>query len=107
VRTTSVWPLAYNLANFLRNRRLKGPGGEVWIDPETQYCNRTPRVGQSQADGPFKVIWSAPAPVRPEPHPDTRTVEGWRAFLHDLYTRWGDRWEAPRPDVPKGRTPEK
>ena len=33
--------------------------------------------------------------------------EAWRAFLHDLYTGWGDRWEAPRIDLPRGKIPEK
>jgi urea transport system substrate-binding protein len=108
-----LWAQAVNEAKSLEpkkirramlNHRLKGPGGEVWIDPETQYGSRTPRVGRSQADGTFKVIWSAPAPVRPQPYPDTRTVEEWRAFLRDLYTGWGDRWEAPRTELPKGKT---
>jgi serine/threonine protein kinase len=51
----------------LLNQRLKGPGGEVRIDPDTQYCYRTPHIGQIQADGQFKVVWTAPEPVRPEP----------------------------------------
>jgi urea transport system substrate-binding protein len=100
-----LWAQAVNEAQSLEpkkirramlNQRLKGPGGEVRIDPDTQYCYRTPRVARSQADGQVKVVWSAPAPVRPQPYPDTRTAEAWWAFLHDLYTRWGDRWEAPK-----------
>jgi urea transport system substrate-binding protein len=79
----------------LLSQRLKGPGGEVRIDPDTQYCFRTPRIGQVQADGQLKVVWTAPAPVRPEPYPNTRTAEAWRAFLHDLYAGWGNRWAAP------------
>jgi urea transport system substrate-binding protein len=111
-----LWAMAVNEAQSLDpkkirramlNQRLKGPGGEIRIDPDTQYCFRTPRIGRSQADRHFKIIWSAPAPVRPEPYPDTRTAEAWRAFLHDLYTSWGNRWDAPRTDLPKGKTPEK
>jgi urea transport system substrate-binding protein len=79
----------------LLSQRLKGPGGEVQIDPDTQHCFRTPRIGQIQADGQFKVVWTAPEPVRPEPYPNSRTAEAWRAFLHDLYTGWGNRWAAP------------
>jgi len=89
----------------LLNQRLRGPGGEVRIDPDTQHCFRTPRIGQIQADGQFKVVWTAPAPVRPEPYPNSRTAEAWRAFLHDLYTGWGNRWAAPAVDLPKGKTP--
>jgi urea transport system substrate-binding protein len=87
----------------LLNQRLKGPGGEVRIDPDTQYCFRTPRIGQVQADGQFKVVWTAPEPVRPEPYPNSRTAEAWRAFLHDLYTGWGNRWAAP----PTGRAQDR
>jgi urea transport system substrate-binding protein len=79
----------------LQNQRLKGPGGDVWIDPDSQHCFRTPRIGQIQANGQFKVVWTAIKPVRPEPYPDTRTAEAWRAFLHDLYTGWDQRWAAP------------
>jgi hypothetical protein len=46
-------------------------------------------------DGQFKIVWTAPEPVRPEAYPTTRSAEAWRAFLHDLYTGWGDRWSAP------------
>jgi urea transport system substrate-binding protein len=75
--------------------RPRRASGEVRIDPDTQYCFRTPRIGRIQADGRFEVVWTAPAPVRPEPYPGSRTAEAWQAFLHDLYTGWGDRWAAP------------
>jgi urea transport system substrate-binding protein len=88
----------------LLNQRLKGPEGEVRIDPDTQYCYRTPRIGQIQADGQFKIVWAAPEQVRPEPYPSSRTAEAWRAFLHDLYTGWGNRWAAPATDLPKEKT---
>jgi urea transport system substrate-binding protein len=81
------------------NQRLMAPSGEVRVDPDTQYCFRTPRIGQIQADGRFDVVWTAPAPVRPEPYPATRTAEAWHAFLHDLRTGWGNRWAAPEDDL--------
>jgi urea transport system substrate-binding protein len=77
------------------NQRLKGPGGEVRIDADTQHCYKTPRIGQIQADGQFKIVWAAPQPVAPEPYPATRTAAEWRAMIHDLYTGWGNRWAAP------------
>jgi urea transport system substrate-binding protein len=86
----------------LLNQRLKGPAGEVQIDPDTQYCARTPRIARIDADGRFQVIWTADEPVCPEPYPKSRSAEEWRAFLHDLYTRWGGRWAAPEADLPGG-----
>jgi urea transport system substrate-binding protein len=76
----------------LLNQRLKAPDGEVRIDADTQYCSRTPRIGQIQADGQLQVIWAAPEPVAPIPYPESRTAEVWKVFLHDLYTGWGNHW---------------
>jgi urea transport system substrate-binding protein len=99
-----LWAMAVTEAQSLDPKKirkamltqhLKGPGGDVRIDSDTQHCYRTPRIAQIQADGQFKVIWTAPEPVRPEPYPNTRTAEAWRAFLHDLYAGWGNRWAAP------------
>ncbi len=100
-----LWAQAVNEAQSLEpkkirrallNQRLQGPAGEVRIDPDTQYCYRTPRIGQIQADGHFKVVWTAPSAIPPHPYPSTRTAEVWRAFLHDLYSGWGNSWVAPR-----------
>src|SRR5262249_4103257 len=79
------------------NQRLAAPDGNVRIDPETQHCFKTPRVGRITADGQFVVLWTAPEPVRPEPYPATRPAADWNTFLHDLYTGWGNRWSAPDP----------
>jgi urea transport system substrate-binding protein len=99
-----LWAMAVNEAQStepkkirraLMSQRLNGPGGEVRIDPDTQHCYRTPRIAQVGPDGQFQVVWTAAAPVRPDPYPNTRTAEDWRAFLHDLYTGWGNQWAAP------------
>ena len=56
-----------SIRRALLNQRLKGPGGEVRIDPDTQHCFRTPRIGRIQADGQFKVVWKTPGPVKAQP----------------------------------------
>jgi urea transport system substrate-binding protein len=105
-----LWAAAVNEAQSLEPKKirrallsqhLKGPDGEVRVDADTQYCFRTPRIGQIQGNGQFKVVWTAPEPVRPEPYPSSRTAEAWRGFLSDLYTGWGNRWAAPETDVSK------
>jgi urea transport system substrate-binding protein len=75
-------------------QRFNGPDGEVRLDADTQHCYKTPRIGQIASDGRFKIVWTAPAPIEPEPYSPTRTAEEWRAFLHDLYTSWGGAWSA-------------
>ena len=77
------------------NQRLVAPGGEVRIDPATQHAFKTPRIGRVRADGQFDVVWTAAKPEPPMPYPATRTAQQWRAFLHDLYAGWGNRWAAP------------
>ncbi len=102
--SVKLWALAVNEAQSLDPKKIrralltqhiKGPGGEVRIDPDTQHSYRTPRIAQIQPDGQFKVIWTASAPVKPDPYPNSRTAEAWRGFLHDLYTGWGNQWAAP------------
>lgn len=83
------------------NERFNAPGGEVRIDPDTQHCYKTPRIGRIQADGQFRIVWTAPEPVAPLPYPKTRKAAEWRAFLHDLYTGWGNRWAAPENESPE------
>lgn len=82
-------------------QRFEGPDGEVRLDADTQHCFKTPRIGQVQPDGQFKIIWTSPRPLPPMPYPPSRTAEAWRAFLHDLYTSWGERWSAPEADASK------
>jgi urea transport system substrate-binding protein len=102
--SVKLWAMAVNEAqtleprtirSALKGQRIAGPGGELRFDSDTQHAYRTPRIAQVQPDGQFKVILSAPGPVKPEPFPNTRTAEEWRAFLHDLYTKWGNQWAAP------------
>ena len=104
-----LWAAAANEAGSLEpqairramlNQRLDAPGGEVRIDPETQHCFKTPRIGQIQADGRFQIVWTSPEPVAPEPYPRTRTSEQWLALLHDLHAGWGKQWEAPKRGPP-------
>ncbi len=80
------------------NERLAAPEGHIRIEPDTQHCFKTPRIGKIRNDGQFEVVWSAPEPMQPAPYPATRTAADWKAFLHDLYTSWGDQWAAPATD---------
>lgn len=77
------------------NERFDAPSGDTRIDPDTQHCFKTPRVGRIRGDGQFDIVWAAPAPVRPMPFPSSRTAADWKVFLHDLYAGWGNHWSAP------------
>ncbi|QJC50190.1 urea ABC transporter substrate-binding protein [Paenibacillus albicereus] len=44
------------------------PEGKVKIDGETQHLYKTVRIGEVQADGQFKEVWSSGEPVQPDPY---------------------------------------
>ncbi len=84
-----------DIRRSMRNQRLRAPEGDVRIDAATQHTFKTPRIGRVQNDGQFEIVWTAAKPQQPIPYPASRTTEQWRAYLHDLYTGWGDQWAAP------------
>ena len=99
-----LWAMAVKSADSLDptkirramlNQRFDAPDGNTRVDPDTQHCFKTPRVGQIKPDGQFEIVWAAPAPVRPMPFPSSRSAADWKAFLNDLYTGWGNQWSAP------------
>jgi urea transport system substrate-binding protein len=77
------------------SQRMTAPSGNVRIDSATQHTFKTPRIGRITADGQFEVVWTASNPEPPMPYTHSRTAANWRAFLHDLYLGWGNRWSAP------------
>lgn len=79
----------------IRNQKMQAPSGDVRIDPATQHTFKTPRIGRVQPDAQFEVVWTAAKPEPPIPYPASRTTEEWRAYLHDLYSGWGNQWAAP------------
>lgn len=76
-------------------QRMTAPSGNVRIEPATQHTFKTSRIGRIQADGQFEIVWTGVKPEPPLPYSPSRTAEAWRAFLHDLYSGWGNRWSAP------------
>jgi len=96
-----IWASAVRETGSLEPRRLRhamleqrfsAPGGEVRLDPDTQHCYKTPRVGQIQSDGTIQVVWTASSPVQPDPFPNSRSATEWLALLDDLYRGWGNHW---------------
>lgn len=100
-----LWARAVNEAQSLDpksvrramlNQRWAAPEGPVRVDADTQHCYNTPRIGRIRDDGQFEILWTAPAPVRPQPFPPSRSAADWRVYLHDLHAGWGNQWSAPK-----------
>ena len=47
---------------------FKAPEGLVKIEAENQHTWKTVRIGEVQADGQFKELWSSGSPVKPDPY---------------------------------------
>jgi urea transport system substrate-binding protein len=47
---------------------LRAPQGVVRIDPENNHCYLTPRLARSRPNFSFKILETAPAPVKPDPY---------------------------------------
>jgi urea transport system substrate-binding protein len=67
----------------LRYQRLNAPEGAVHIDPANQHTWKTIRVGRIVDEGQFDIIYSSENPIRPEPYPDSRSIDEWRLVLNN------------------------
>lgn len=47
---------------------FQAPEGTITIDGDNQHMYKTVRVGQVQADGSIKEVWSTGSPVKPDPY---------------------------------------
>lgn len=50
------------------HQRLEAPQGPVQIDGQTNHAYLTPRIGRSNSEGEFDVVYAASQPVRPDPY---------------------------------------
>jgi len=57
-----------SLLNALSGSVFKAPGGDLFIDMDTNHFTLRPHVGRSCADGSFDVVWSSPKVVAPDPY---------------------------------------
>jgi urea transport system substrate-binding protein len=83
------------VAAALKGRTFEAPEGRVRIDGATRYTWRVMRIGRVGEDGQFEILSNSETPQRPEPFPPSRSRVEWKRFLNNLYTNWGERWQAP------------
>jgi urea transport system substrate-binding protein len=57
---------------------FQAPEGLVTFDGENQHVSKIARIGEAQADGMFKEIWTSGEPVKPDPFLKTYT---WAADI--------------------------
>ncbi|MGH1482056.1 MAG: transporter substrate-binding domain-containing protein [Geminicoccales bacterium] len=47
---------------------IDAPQGRVFVDPENRHCYLTPRIGVSNEDFGFDLIYQASGPIKPDPY---------------------------------------
>ena len=57
-------------------------GGVGFADNQSMY--QTGYIGELQPDGQFKIIWSSPGPIKPQPY-DPLTFPGKSCTLHTIF----------------------
>lgn len=57
-----------SLLESLSGSVFKAPGGDVFIDMETNHFTLRPHIGLSRADGAFDVVWNSPKAAAPDPY---------------------------------------
>jgi ABC-type branched-subunit amino acid transport system substrate-binding protein len=63
----------------LTHVRVEAPQGPVQVDRDNRHCYLTPRIGISNTEGGFDIIFTAERPVKPDPYlvwDDTRS-QSW------------------------------
>ncbi len=82
----------------LKGESYLAPEGKVTISAFNNHLWKPLHIGQVQADGQFKIIWSQTETIRPLPYPSYRTRQSWQRYLDSLYQAWGKNWAAPISD---------
>jgi urea transport system substrate-binding protein len=82
----------------LKGESYLAPEGNVTISALNNHLWKPLHIGQVEADGQFKIVWSQTEPIRPLPYPSYRTRQSWQHYLDSLYKGWGNSWAAPISD---------
>lgn len=77
---------------------MNAPEGIVSVDATNQHLWKTVHVGQAQANGQFRIVWSSDQPIRPEPFPQYRSIRQWQERAAPLLQ------PAAAPNMPPGDT---
>ena len=92
----------------LSNQSILSPMGILSVDHETQHVWKTPMIGQLMDNQQFKIVWSANAPVKPNPYPLFKSKQQWQEFIEYWYQKWFKHWSYYRsPEVSEYTTGSK
>jgi urea transport system substrate-binding protein len=70
-----------SIREALRHQSFNAPEGFMRIDPANQHTWKTFRIGRVIEAGQFEIIFSSETPIRPQPFPDSRSLDEWLLLL--------------------------
>jgi branched-chain amino acid transport system substrate-binding protein len=56
------------LLSALSGSVYKGPGGDVFLDTETNHATLRPLIGRASREGKFNIVWRGSNVIRPDPY---------------------------------------
>ncbi len=86
-----------SIRDAVKEQTYDAPQGPIRIDKATLHTVQMARVGQIDKMGRLREVFQSPQPVEPEPFPEVRSPQQWKAFLDGLHKKWGGRWSNPGP----------
>ncbi len=57
-----------SLLQTLSGSVFKAPGGDLYIDVDTNHFTLRPHIGRSCEDGTFEIVWDSPKAAPPDPY---------------------------------------
>jgi branched-chain amino acid transport system substrate-binding protein len=57
-----------DVRNALAHVAVDAPQGRVHVDRDNRHCYLTPRIGISNSESGFDIIFAAERPVKPDPY---------------------------------------
>src|SRR5262249_39926950 len=69
---------------------VDAPGGPLRVAANL-HAYRTAYVGQITQGSQFRIVYSSPEPLPPEPFPAWQSEEQWQKLLDGLYLKWGKK----------------
>ena len=99
-----LWANAVNLSGVLDSatisRNVAGMSypsatGVISVDLTNRHIWQKSYIGQTQADGSFKVVWQSSGLVAPNIRPIGHSYAVWEKIEDNWYKQWGDQWQAP------------
>ncbi len=64
----SAKPDTASLLQALSGSVFKAPGGDLFIDVDTNHFTLRPHIGRSRTDGTFEIVWDSPKVAAPDPY---------------------------------------